>query len=331
MFEQDVELRVRNLITHFWRTYDGLASINIGRVEMSQNPKRRPDERRDVLLIVLGFADDREEVHIARMAKWDVIHRLKHGMPLLQAIAETEQYCEFIFDRLRAVIALAMPIPEFSEIRLQDEMPGSKLEYPVFFFSRKYVPGMVSDKIPAYRYGGENRDRFIVCLAACLGHAAMVSLVVGRADAFSETVHFDDGDEIIQLDDDGLPCRVVIAETTGSFANWWTPMRELLPQCLARVAEHLEKARAHGASAQALAAAVDMFEARFIEELARAQDLVRHDGARLYALFADKPCETGGARFRWEHVLARITNTDQAELRRVIQASPALAPYRPRV
>jgi hypothetical protein len=328
LFEPEVELRVRNLITHFWKSCDGLVSINVGRVEMPQNPKRRPDERRDVLLIVLGFGDAREEVHIARMAKWDVIHRLKQGKPLAQAVAETEEYCRFIFDRLHAATELGMPIPAFTMIRLKDEMPGSKLEYPVFFFSRGYVSGMVSDKLPGYRYGGEHRDRFIVCLAACLGHAATASLVLGRADAFSETVHFDDGDEIVQLDDAGVPCRVTIAETTGSFANWWTPMRDLLPQCLQRLTEHLAKARAHGASAQALDAAVAAFERRFLEELGRVQELVRRDSDRLHGLFADRPNETGGIRFRWEHVLARVANTDLAEVRRVMSASGALAAYR---
>ncbi len=330
VFERNVELRVANLITHFWSAHPGLASINVGRVQTPQNPRRRPDERRDVLVITLGFADGREELHVARMARWDVVHRLRQGKPLAQAIGETVLYCGFIFDRLHAATELGMPIPPFEEIRLEEELPGGGFQYPVYFFSRPYVPGMVSDRIPLHRYGGEHKDRFIAGLAGCLGHAAVVSLVLGRADAYSETVHFDDGDEIIQIDDEGIPCRVVIAETTGSFANWWTPMQHLLPQCVVRVAEHLEKARAQGASAEALGAAAGMFAARFVEELVRTKDLVRSARARLYALFADRECEPGGIRFRWEHVLARIENADVDELRNVIEAHPAFAPYRRR-
>ncbi len=330
LFERNVENRIASLIAYFHGAHEGLASINIGRVERPQNPDRPRDERRDVLVIALGFPDGREELHVARMARWDVVHRLNQGKPLVQAIGETVLYRGFIFDRLHAATELHMPIPPFEELQIEDELPGGGLKYPVFFFSRPYVPGMVSSRIPPHRYGGEHKERFITGLAGCLGHAALVSLALGRADVYLGTVHFDDGDEIVQLDAEGIPCRVVIAETTGSFADWWTPMKDLLPQCLVRVAQHLEKARAQGASAAALNAAAGAFAARFLEELTRTQELVRTARARLYALFADRQREPGGIRFRWEHVLARIETTNAGELREVIETSPALAPYRRR-
>ncbi len=327
VFENNVEKRVADLIRDFRERRASLKAINVGRVLIPQNLERPRDERRDVLLIALSFANAPEELYVARMARWDVIHRLNQGKGFDQAVWETVRYRDYIFDRLRAAEKLGMPIPHFDDIRIEDKLPGNDPAYPVFFFNRSYIHGLASNRIPLRRYAGKSPDLFIVGLAGCLGRAALVSLALGRANAESE-LHFDDGDEILKLDEKGIPEDVVIAETTGSFADWATPMEELLPQCLVKVAKHLEKARSQGASAEALDEAVRRFGERFIDELVRVQELVKAEGKCLKALFEDRGDEKGGIRYRWDHMLARIESTNADRMRRAIETHAILAPYR---
>ena len=139
----------------------------------------------------------------------------------------------------RAAKALELPIPSYTAIQFREELQKIG-DFPVFFFDRRYVPGIVSDKIPLTYY---KRKGFVALLARLLGIAAAASLVLGRASFRSGEIFFDDGDEVIQLDAEGLPERLIISETTGSFADSTTPILELLPQCLKHLAVHLEKAR----------------------------------------------------------------------------------------
>jgi hypothetical protein len=66
--------------------------------------------------------------------------------------------------------------------------------------------------------------------------------VIGRASPRDGRLYFDDGDEMVQFTAAGLPERLFIAETTGSFGDWTTPLEAKLPQCLAKVRRHLDRA-----------------------------------------------------------------------------------------
>lgn len=323
-FDPGAPPRIRSLIAHFWEKWLGVDSINAGLIESSQTNRERADENREVYLVVLGRAGGGEDIRHLRMVKWDVMHRIERGVPQNQAVIETLQYRQYVFDRLRAASELGIPIPSFDEISFMEDLPGLG-PIPVFFYDRRYFPGMATDKIPPARL---SEPQFIVRLARFLGQAAAVDLTLGRASPRSGHVFFDDGDEVLQIGEDGLPDGLVMVETTGSFTDWNSPMAKLLPHCLEHLAEHLKKAGAKGVGPEHLREAVLRFETGFVSEVERMKELVRNNAARLWSLFADRTAEPGGIRSRWEGVLKRLESTDVGELSRLIAEDPRLGEFR---
>ncbi len=311
VFEPNAEPRARHLINHFLKTWPGVVAVNVGRVTSAQTARNRSGEQREVFLVVLEQESGGTAIRLVRMIKWDVRHRLDQGVSAEQAIGETVEYRNYIFDRLRAITALGVPVPSFSEIRLEEDVVG-RPSVPVFFFHREYVPGTASDKILPTRYG---RPGFLPRLTRFLGTAAGASLVIGRASPRDGRLHFDDGDEMVQFNAAGLPERLYIAETTGSFADWTTPLDAKLPQCLARVRRHLDRARAQGRPESEIAASVEAFAAGLAEEVERMQRLLRDPAVGLRDLFADRTPEPKGIRVRWEGILDRLDRADAAALR----------------
>jgi hypothetical protein len=322
-FESTSEPRVRNLINHFLQEWPGIVSINVGRVESPLTTRDRTGEERQVYLVVLGLPDGVEEIRLLRMMKWDVVHRLKQGFSLAQAIADTVTYYDYICDRLNAITALEIPILSYTPIRFTEEITGSG-EIPVFFFDRRYVPGIVTDKIRLTHYA---RKGFVTRLARLLGIAAAASMVSGRASYRTGEIFFDDGDEVVQLDAEGLPERLVICETTGSFTDWTTPIVELLPQCLVRLAAHLEKGRGKGISRENLKSAVEAFTEALMAEIERMQSLLNSRSAALRSLFDARSAEPRSVRARWDSILDRLAAADITEIQHTALNSPYLADF----
>lgn len=319
-FDAEATPRVRNLIAHFWQTSPEVTSINVGLIESSQTNRERADENREIYLVVLGRPDGSEVIRHLRMVKWDVMHRVARGVSLKQAISETIQYRQYVYDRLRAASELGIPIPSFNEIRFMEDVPGLG-SIPVFFFDRQYFPGLATDKVPLARYA---EPEFIVRLARFLGEAAAVGLSLGRASPSTGHVFYDDGDEVLQLGPDNLPERLIMVETTGSFTDWSTPVAKMLPHCLDHLAEHLKKARDKKVHHQHLKEASNAFQQALFYEINRLKRLLRDNAARLHSLFDDRAMEPGGIRARWEGVLRRLDAVDTEELARIIHEAPRL-------
>ena len=324
VFEANVEPKVRSVINYFLESWPGIISINVGRVESPLTERDATGEEREVYLVVLGLPQGKEEIRLLRLIKWDVLHRLKQGFPLSQAINDTLSYRDYILDRLKAAASLKLPILSYSTIQFGEHLPGIG-EVPIFFFDRCYVAGMVTDKIPLPFYA---KKGFIVRLARLLGMAAAASLVLGRASHRSGELFFDDGDEVIQLDQEKLPERLIISETTGSFTDSTTPILELLLQCFKSLAAHLEKARGRETPKVDLLAAVDAFTGALTGEIGRMQSLLQDDAAGLRSLFDTRTAEPGSVRARWENMLNRLAATDQAEIRQAATASEYLTPFK---
>ncbi|MDR3567061.1 MAG: hypothetical protein P4L43_03445 [Syntrophobacteraceae bacterium] len=319
-FDADADPRVHGLISHFWDHCGGLLSINIGRILESQSSRDISGEEREVYLVAMTTRDGKESISLVRLMKWDVIHRMKMGVPLDQAIEDTYKYRDYIFDRLHAAAKLGFPILTYREIRLELRIPGLG-PVPAFFFERQYVTGIVSDKIPISCY---KKPEFIENLSCHLGMAAAFTLVLGRVSFRTGKVFFDDGDELIQFDFNSIPSRLVIIETTGSFTDWTTPIPDMLPKCLGRFRAHLEKAKESGVSLEVIERAVAIFSESLCNKIDEIRDAVLAPFSELRSLFDDRPPGQAGIRDRWAGIIHRIEDADVKSLRDSILNSQEL-------
>jgi len=324
-FDPGVHHRVQGLISHFWEISGGLLSINVGSIEQSQSTREASGEEREVYLVVMTTRDQQDSIRILRLIKWDVIHRIKMGIPLEQAVTETIKYRDYIFDRLHAAAQLGFPILSYSEIRLDERVPGLGL-IPAFFFERQYISGVVTDKIPISCYKNPN---FIKSLSRLLGGAATFTLVLGRASPLTGKIFYDDGDEVIQFNSRSIPTRLVIIETTGSFTDWTTPLLAMLPQCLTRFRAHLDKALESGVPLQVINGSVGIFAEALCNKLHEIREITLAPCSNIRFLFNDRAPEQGGIRDRWEGIIHRLETTDLEELRAYMANSPELRFKRP--
>ncbi|HYA40641.1 MAG TPA: hypothetical protein VEF34_05030, partial [Syntrophobacteraceae bacterium] len=320
-FDTGVHNRVRGLISHFWEKSGDLLSINVGRVEQSQssrNPSGEKGEKREVYVVVTTTRDETDSIRIIRLIKWDVFHRIMLGIPLDQAIADTVKYRNYIFDRLHAAAMLGFPILSYTDIRLDEHVPGLGA-IPAFFFQRQYIAGIVTDKIPIFCY---KNPKFIENLSGLLGETAAFSLVLGRSSPSTGRIFYDDGDEVIQLNSICVPVRLIIIETTGSFADWTTPLLAMLPQCLIRFRAHLDRAFSSGAPPHLIKTSIAMFAEAFCKKVSATREIAFAPNVR--SLFDDRPPEQGGMRDRWEGIIHRLETADVKQLRDYITGSPEL-------
>ena len=194
-------------------------------------------------------------------------------------------------------------------------MPGLG-PVPSFFFERPYVTGVVSDKIPLSCY---KNPEFIEKLSGLLGLAAAFTLVLGRVSFRTGKVYFDDGDELIQLDLNSIPARLVIIETTGSFTDWTTPIADLLPQCLGRFTLQLEKAASSGVRPDVIKRSISLFADALCNKLHETRQALLSPSSDLRSLFDDRPAGQGGIRDRWESIIHRLETVDIEAVRQKIK------------
>ncbi|MBF0224483.1 MAG: hypothetical protein HQK76_03420 [Desulfobacterales bacterium] len=312
VFELNVEPRIRDLISYYLSTWENIVAINIGRIRLSLKigiDKAIADkfgESRDVYVVNFELKSGETFVRIIRMIKWDVIHRLIQGKNKEQSINETNEYREYIWDRLNSSKCLGIAIPDFLEISIKENNIVFG-EIPVFFFERPYYPGIVTDKIPKSYY---ETPGFIIKLSILLGIATASTLVLGRKCHKTGNLFFDNGDELVQFDSNNLPSNIVLIETTGSFYDWKSEFSEMLPYCLERFKKHLDKAIEKKCSQNDIKDAIDEYKLALMSELQRMKKLVSDDALKLYGFFDNKSSEDGGIRSRWEGILNRLSRTD---------------------
>ena len=313
IFEPNAPPKVKSLIRHYWNTRKDIISINVGFIECPLTNRDRTGEEREVYIIMLGLADGREDIRHVRMSKWDVVNRINSGLSLEQAIKETDLYRDYIIDRLNAARALGLPIPVFKEIDIEGKYKENAI--PVYYFERDYIPGIATDKIPHIFY---SKKDFLPRLSYLLGKAAAASLVLGRSDPRSSALYFDDGDEVIQLNEQEFPEKLILIETTGSFKNWTSPIADMLPHCLEHLGQHMAKAGKQNIPSEEFPKAIEAFAQGVISEIRRMQELLADHALRLRSLFSGRTPESGGIRIRWEAVLNRLEQTSTEELEEMI-------------
>jgi len=309
----------QKFILNFVREYGDLEHVNVGRVIGSLSRRPALYGRRDVYLAVLKQRDvDKEIATVIRMQKWGVREHLDQGRQLVEAMIRSEEYTEYILDRRLGCRQLGMNLPlrvvakRISERYVLRSGDSFMIWSP--YFERDYIRGIATDKLPQYRL---DHPEFALRCARLLGRAAAPNIIVGRCDLGGNPL-FDDGDEVLIEDAEGMPADIVVADHTGTFNDYLSPLHTFAKEYAGPVnrrTEHLPNAKEFA----------EAYLEAFVGRFARIQEDYRLRRKAFDTLFKSRPrSEAGSFAYRWERVLARLDATDPRELAQLIRQHLAM-------
>ncbi len=305
---------VRQFILNYMREFSDLEYVNIGRVIGSLSRRQGGGGRRDVYVAAFKRAGcGREAVRVIRMMKWGTLVLLDRGRPLDEAMIRNEEYQEYVLNRRVACRHLGMNLPlQCTANRISEWYTRGSSTFRIWsvYFEREYVPGIATDKLPEHRFqNGEYALRF----ARLMGRAAASNIIVGRS-GLNHEVFFDDGDEMIIEDEQGLPVDLVVADPTGTFndftstnlCEWADAYAQPIRKRLKLVPDPRAFARAYLES--------------FVERFREIQQEYRQHRNKFDMLFRYVPPDAAGNfPYRWACVLARLDQADPEEIARHIE------------
>ncbi len=319
---EDVELqrlcdpRAKGIIFNLIREYGDLDYVNVGCVPESLSLDRPQTQgRRGVYLAEFHSPSERATIkRFMRLQKWGVWEHLDEGKDLLQSIKESDDYTDYWLDRRLGCRQLGMNLTRRVAMRrLSEVYNGTNVRFRgeairTIYFEREYLPGLATDKLPLEKYA---RPGYGAKLAALLGRAAASSIIVGRALEAGARPVFDDGDEVVREDEDGLPVEILIGDHSGAFGEYRLPL-ETFALHYARPVNTRDKVVPNP---QAFATAyLDAFREQFLH----IQGDYRKRRRAFDTLFKHCKYDTGGSfAFRWELVLRRL---DQANPYALVEA-----------
>lgn len=312
--------KARGFIFNFVREFGDLEYVNIGRIIGSLSQRQGTPGRRDVYVAEIKQRGTASPfVRILRMQKWGIREHLEENKDLLRAIMEAEEYTDYILDRRLGCRQLGMNLPpRITTRKITERYHGSRGEYEgqmiwSTYFERDYVVGIATDKIPRARL----RDpEYALRVAPLLGRAAATNIVVGRMNLHNRVL-FDDGDEVLVEDGQGMPADIVVSDHTGTFVDYTSPLVAHAAAYAAPVNRRAPFLADHDAFAGAYLQA-------FHDRFAYIQQEYRKRKRAFDTLFKHRRRdEHGSFAYRWERVLDRLNRTDTdtvtAEVRRHIR------------
>jgi hypothetical protein len=313
--ERLCDAKAKGIIFNFIRDYGDLEYINVGRVPEPLSLDR-PKEgcRRGVYIAELKSRSQPQPIkRFMRLQKWGVWEHLEEGKDMLTSIEESEDYADYCLDRRLGCLQLGMNLTRRVIVRRLSELySGANQRYrgqPIrtTYFEREYLAGIATDKLAVERYA---KPGYAIKLAALLGRAAAVSLIVGRSMAEGTRPVFDDGDEVLREGDDGLPAELMVCDHTGAFGDYKSPI-ETFAYYYAGPVNKREKM---------LPNAVEFAEtylSALREQFVHIRDDYRKRRRAFDTLF--KHCKydlAGSFAVRWEYVLRRM---DEANIDALLQ------------
>ncbi len=329
---------IRGFICNHVREFGSLEYINVGRLSPSLRRRTPRGGHRAYIAEFKHRAGTAPVVRIMRVQKWGICEHLDAGRNLLEAIMRAEDYIEYTLDRRLACWQLGMPMPTTIETRrVMGTYRGSNDQFVdsriwTNYFEREFIPGIATDKIPPDRL---REPGFAGIFADLLGEAAAPNLVVGRvteeqrkdpADAppgeprATREVVFDEGDEILVLDADGQPERLVVADHAGTFGDCERPLDAFVEAYARPVTRRLP----HIPDPQTFA---DKYVQALGRRLGRMQAEYRRERRAFDTLFQHGKQGEGTLPWRWAKALARLDRTDvPALMQRLREAIWAAAP-----
>ena len=313
-----VDEKSRTFIFNLVREYGDLEWVNMGRVSGSLSRRAATPGRRGVYIAAFKQRQTPSEtVSILRLQKQGVREYLDQGLSLQEAMVRAEEYTEYIMDRRLGCRQLGMNLPlrvAARKIREHYVAAGGD-EYSIWtpYFEREYIRGIATDKLPPALF--ESREFALRC-ARLLGEAAAPNLLLGRCDRAGECL-FDDGDEVLIMDPEGMPRDIVVADHTGTFNDYLVPLTDHTT----KYALPVTRRRPYLPDPAAFAAA---YVTAFEERLRRLQDDYRRRRRGFDSLFAHLPDQRPGSLAdRWKKVLARLDGTDPSVLGDLIRRTIA--------
>jgi hypothetical protein len=306
----------RKLIFNFVREYGDLEHINVGRLIGSLSRRPVMSGRRDVYIAMFKQRQDPDEIlTIIRLQKRGVREFLDEGFGLLEAMVHAEEYTEYILDRRLGCRQLGMNLPVRVTARRLSELytRGEGGSFPIWtpYFERDYIRGTATDKLPMRRF---ESTEFASRTARLLGAAAASNLIVGRCDARGVPL-FDDGDEVLMSDEQGMPMDLVVSDHTGAFNDYASPLSEFTPKYAAPVQRRAGFLSDPKGFAEDYLGAL---EGRF----RHMQEDYRRRRRAFDSLFDHLTGqEQGSFAYRWKRVLARLDETDPRDLVELIRGN----------
>ncbi len=307
--------RVIGFLSNYTREFGNLEYVNIGFLLPSVRRHKREGGHRAYLAEVKHPGADPPVLRILRLQKWDIREHLDEGMDLLRAILEAQEYTEFILDRRLGCWQLGLPLcSRFETRRIAEIYQGANVHYRgariwTTYFEREFIPGIATDKIPRERFADAD---FALEFARLLGETAAPNLVIGRATAAGEVI-FDDGDEILVLDEAGAPLRIVAADHAGTFVSCDAPLERFAAGYALPVRRRADDLFDRDAFADTYARSLErrlLHMQQTYRRLRRAFDTMFQNSKQGEGTFAD----------RWARVLSRLDRTDVPALVAAIRA-----------
>ena len=313
IFQKWSDPLVKPIIFNLIRAYGDVEYINVARVPNSLSVARRQNRgRRGVYIVVFGMRRSQKPIkRFIRLQKWGVWEHLDEGKDLLRSIKESEEYTEFWLDRRLGCRQLGMNLScEVHMRRLTEIYRGTNPHFygqtiHTTYFEREFLEGVATDKLPVDRYV---RPGYAERLAALLGQAAVASLIVGRALDDGSRPVFDDGDEVVVEDANGMPESIHVGDHSGAFGEWQKPLVEYAGYYARPVNTRDRFVPQRRVFAEHF---LEAFEAQF----RHIQGDYRLRRRAFDSMFKHTHYDPNGSfAYRWEQVLRRLDQTDVSQL-----------------
>jgi hypothetical protein len=312
--------RIKGFICNYIREFGGLQYVNIGGLMPGLRKRPARGGHRAYLAEIKHRGADKPTLRIIRIQRWGIREHLDEGKDLLWAVMEAHEYTDYTLDRRLGCWQLGMPLPvrmdtrSVSETYFTAEDPrynGTRIW--TTYFERDFINGLATEKIPDARL----LDRpFAFRVAQLLGEAAVPNLVVGRTSDKGE-VTFDSGDEMLMMDERGMPLKIVVADHAGTFNDYESPLEKFAEDYARPVLARKDKV-------SDIAAFAEKYLVAFQEKLVSMQTDYREKRRAFDSLFQHSKQGEKTFSWRWAKALARLDKTDAAALtekiRRAISA-----------
>ncbi len=311
--------RVRNILFNISRLYSDVEYVNVGRIVRSLAREPVANKRRGKVYIMQLKSKLVPDIIVlmGRFQKWDVAEHLDEGKDLLTAILESNEYTDYIMDRRLMCKQLGMNLPPHISVGSVSERYRGENQYKgitvrAHYYSRAYVSGVASDKVPPARF---RNPAFAQAFAYLMGKAAALDLVVGRRATETGEHLFDKQYEILQTGADGLPTAIQVTDHTGTFVNYIHTLTESVPP----YANVVRRRKEFLPDVEAFANA---YVEGFKRQLAATQANYRAHRKAFDELFSHRPYDVAGSgAYRWAKILERLDKCDPEKVAGVLRAA----------